>query len=114
MFPEGCPACHVRAACSASPWSTAPAAWGQLFPCLPLQALSLRAAPHLGSSLLLTSTEGSAGSDLLSLLQGSSLVPPAWAGSLTTAAQDDGIASYAEEQGYIKQVRGACWYQYQA
>ena len=73
-----------------------------------MQALSLHAAAHLGSSLLLTSTEGGAASDPLSLLQGSGPVPPAWVGSWAPAVEDDGIASYAEEQGYSKQVRGIC------
>ncbi len=39
---------------------------------------------------------------------------PAWAGSLTPAAEDDSIASYAEEQGYSKQVKGTFGYQPQA
>ena len=85
-----------------------------LFSCLLLQALSLHAAAHLGSSLLSTSTAGGAGGDPLSLLQGRRPVTPAWAGSLTPAAEDDSIASYAEEQGYSKQVKGTFGYQPQA
>ena len=84
-----------------------PGSMGQQCLCLPLQALSLNDAAHLVSSTLSISMspEGGAASDLLSLLQGRGPLPPAWAGSWAPAAEDDSVASYADEQGYSKQVR---------